>query len=68
MNTKLKDVLKGTVEQHVVQMATAVQNDTTTDGQLVAAAIHTLALQVGEAAAALGRIYMALEGTKKGDR
>ncbi len=65
MNTKTKDLLKGIIEQHVALMARDAQHGTPTDAQMVAAALHGLSLQVGEIASALGRIYMALEGTKK---
>lgn len=65
MNTKTKDVLKELVERQVLQLAREMQSGKPlTDGQHQAIAMHALSVQVGEAAAALGRIYMALETRK----
>lgn len=62
MNSKTKDTLRALVEQHIAYLAQTARSGTEfTDGEHTAVAMHALAFQMSEAAAALGRIYMALE-------
>lgn len=62
MTAKTKDMIK---QLSAIQLEHAAQEVSLgaamTDGQHIAVAIHALALQVGEVASALGRIYMSLE-------
>lgn len=68
MNSKVKDLFRKLEDQQIESMGRQVQTGIAlTDAQQQAIAIHALALQVGEVASALGRIYMTLE-TKKGDQ
>lgn len=62
MNSKTKEALRMLVDQHISYLATAARkNAELTDGQHMTIALHALAYQMSETAAALGRIYMALE-------
>lgn len=65
MIARTKELFKGLVEQQILQLSRDMADGKPlSDGQQQAIATHALALQVGEVAAALGRIYMSLEARK----